>query len=82
MAVIEKGAFRLTPKLKQWLDLKGWTQRELAKEIGCDESLISQWYQEKKPKKVSPHYMRKLCLLTGLDVGDLETFDRDINQED
>jgi len=80
--LVEKGAFKFTDKLKKWLDLKGWTQRELAKEIDCDESLVSQWFNEKNPKTVSRNYLRKLCLLTGLDVGELITFDRDLEQED
>lgn len=81
MAVVEKGAFRITAKLQQWLDLKGWDQQRLAREINCDPSLISQWKKENKPKFVTRPYLRKLCLLTGLDVGDLITFDRNIEQE-
>ena len=76
-----KGAFRITGKLQDWLKLKDWTQRKLAEELGCDESLISQWLDEKKPKHPSWQMLRKLCLLTGLD-SELLIFDRDIEQED
>lgn len=82
MPIIVKGAFRLTEKLNLWLELKGWSQRDLAREIGCDESLISQWSHTRHPKAISSSYLRKLCLVTGLDVGDLITFDRNLEQED
>lgn len=81
MAVIEAGDFRLTEKLNQWLQLKGWDQRKLAAELGCDESLVSQWQANKNPKKPSWQSLRKLCLLTGLDVGDLLTFDRSMEKD-
>ena len=76
-----KGAFRITGKLQEWLKLKDWTQRKLVEELGCDESLISQWLDEKKPRHPSWMMLRKLCLLTGLDT-ELLTFDRDLEQED
>lgn len=77
-----KGAFRITDKLEGWIRLKGWTQRQLAEELGCDESLISQWLDEKKPKHPSWQMFRKLCLLTGLDASELITLDRNLEQED
>lgn len=76
-----KGAFRITEKLKEWLSLKEWTQRKLAEELGCDESLVSQWMNKENPKHPSWQMLRKLCMLTGLD-SELLTFDRDIEQED
>jgi len=77
-----KGAFKITEKLKGWLQLKGWTQRQLAEELKCDESLISQWLDEKKPKHPSWQMFRKICDLTGLDPKELIDYDRDIEQED
>lgn len=77
-----KGAFRITEKLSGWLDLKNWTKTKLAEELGCDESLISQWMNKDKPKHPSWQMLRKLCELTGLDISELLTFDRDIEQED
>ena len=78
--IIENGAFKITDKLKQWLELKEWDQRKLADELKFDESLISQWLSEDKPKKPSWQALRKLCLLTGLDVSELITFDRNLKQ--
>ena len=69
-----KGAFKVTDKLKTWCDIKGWSQRRLAEELNCDESLISQWFSGKKHP--SWQMLKKLCWLTGLDVSELVTFDR------
>lgn len=84
-----KGAFRITEKLNGWLELKGWTQRQLAEALGCDESEISQWRvgkTEAKDLKSLKHpswqMLRKLCVLTGLNISELLTLDRDIEQED
>lgn len=76
-----KGAFRVTDKLKDWLTLKGWTQKQLAEELGCDDAIISRWLDEKNPKHPSWQMLRKLCFLTGLDT-ELLVFDRNIEQED
>jgi len=75
------GAFRLTEKLNEWLRIKDWTQRQLAEALGCHETEISQWFT-KKPKHPSWQILRKICLLTGLDISELLTFDRNIEQED
>lgn len=80
--IIEKGAFKFTEKLRQWLELKNWTQRQLAEEIRVDESLVSQWLDGTNPRHPSWQSLKKLCLLTGLDIADLMTFDRNIEQED
>ena len=81
-----KGAFRVTEKLTKWQELKGWTNRELAEALGCDDSEISQWCVGKTDVKNLKHpswqMLRKICLLTGLDVSELLTFDRSIEQED
>lgn len=85
------GDFRLKPSpdnpdktvLENWLDLKNpkWTQRRLAEEIGRDESTISKWFADKNPQHPSWNELILLCLLTGLDVGDLITFDRNLNNK-
>lgn len=81
-----KGAFRITEKLTKWLELKGWTQKQLAEELGCDDSEISQWCVGKENPKNIKHpswqLLRKLCLFTGLDASELLTLDRDLEQED
>lgn len=75
------GAFRITQKLVDWMKLKNWTQRQLAEELACDESLISQWLDEKKPKHPSWQMLKKLCDLTGLDT-ELLAYDRELEQEE
>lgn len=77
-----KGAFRITEKLTKWTELKGWTQRQLAEALGCDEATVSRWYDKKNPEHPSWQMLRKICLLTGLDISELLTFDRTIEQED
>lgn len=83
-----KGAFRITEKLTQWLQLKSWDQKQLADALKCDESEISQWCVGKKKDEIknlkhpSWQLLRKLCELTGLDVSEVLTFDRSLDQED
>ena len=72
-----EGNFRVSNKLLDWLSLKGWTQRQLAKELKCNESLVSRWFDEAKPRHPSWQMFRKLCLLTGLDM-ELLVFDRGV----
>jgi DNA-binding Xre family transcriptional regulator len=74
------GAFKLTDKIQQWLNIKGWTQREFSKELGVDESYISQIFSGEK--HLSWQMLRKFCTLTGLDVGDIIYFDRNAEQEE
>lgn len=79
--IVEKGSFKLTEKLTQWLALKGWTQRQLASELRIDESLVSLWLDQENPRHPSWQQLKKICLLTGLDISDLMTFDRDIQNQ-
>jgi len=78
--VIEQGDYKINPKIKEWLKLKGWDQRELANQINCHESLVSQWFNEEKPKKPSWNYARKLALMSGFD--DVIIFDRNIKHQE
>lgn len=80
--IVESGAIKLTDKLKQWLELKGWTQKKLAEELKVDETAVSFWLDKDNPRHPTWQQLRKLCLITGLDIGDLMTFDRNIQQED
>lgn len=73
------GAIVLTPKLSQWLELKGWEQKDLAQEIGEDRTLVSMWFNGKRTP--TDRQKMKLCLITGLDIGDLFTFDRTLKNE-
>jgi transcriptional regulator with XRE-family HTH domain len=80
--IVETGAIKLTDKLRQWLEIKGWTQRQLSEELRIDETLISLWFDKTSPRRPTWQQLKKVCLLTGLDIGDLMTFDRNIQQED
>lgn len=79
--VTEKGDFILNKKVADWAILKygkdGY-QRKFAEDLGCDESLVSQWFSKKKPKKPSDNYARIIALMTGLD--DVKIFDRTIER--
>lgn len=75
-----KGAFKTKNTLQEWLKIKGWTQRDLAAEIPCDETLISLILTGSRHP--SWQMLRRLCFLTGLDVGDIIYFDRDAEQDD
>ena len=66
--------FKTTQKLKQWMKIKGWTQRRLAKEMGYHETDLSVVLNGHKPPSWA--MLKKLCLLTGLDVGDIITYQR------
>jgi len=74
---LEKGLVRIREKLDEWLKMKNWTHRQLSRELNCDESLVSQWHA-KNPKEVSMRKIKAICRLTGLDVGEVVTFDRTI----
>lgn len=76
--IVEAGSIRLTEKLKMWLQVKGWTQRDLASALNCDESLVSQWLDRRSEKHPSWKKLKEICAMTGLDIGDLMTFDRGI----
>lgn len=76
------GAIRVKTKILEWIKLKEWTQGQLAEALGCHESDIANWFSDKNPRHPSWQMLRKICLLTGFDVGDILIFDRSIEQED
>ncbi len=76
--IVETGSIKLTDKLSEWLEKNDWSQRKLAKALKVNESLISFWLDKDNPRKPSWRQLTKLCLLTGLDIGELMTFDRSI----
>lgn len=65
--VIQKGNFRLNPKIKAWMKLKGWTQRDFALQFGVAESAVSRWFDEKEPLLPSLCKLRRIGWMTGLD---------------
>lgn len=77
-----QGAFKVTEKLKKWLELKGWTQRQFADELGCDESVVSRFMDPNTPAHPSWQMLRKLCIMTGLGIGEILAFDRNEDQEE
>lgn len=48
-----------TSPLRYHRQLRGWSQRRLAEEIGTTEDVVSRW--ERGERKTSPYYCEKLC---------------------
>ncbi len=76
------GAIKVREKILEWAKLKEWTQSQLAEALGSHDSEIANWFSDKNPRHPSWQMLRKICLLTGFDIGDILTFDRNIAQED
>ena len=63
--------------IKNWLKNKTTPPRnseEMADQLGISQSLFSMILSDKR--QVTPSVLRKLCELTGYDVGDLCFYDR------
>lgn len=67
---------RATDKLKKWLDLKEMSQRDLANQMNVKESFLSQILSG--TKHPSFQMLRKIYLITGLNIGDVIEFTRTI----
>lgn len=65
---------KVTNKIDQWLTLKGWTRRELAKHLGMSEVMISVILSDKQ--KPTWRFIESVCELTGLDIGDIVRYER------
>lgn len=63
-------------KIKSWLSLKGWSQRDFAGALKCDESMVSRWLTPGDPQCPSDIYKERICILTGLDISDILCIDR------
>ena len=58
---------KVNDSLKQWLEIRHWTNRDLANAIGYDEAIISKVINgEEEPSK---QLMKKLMDITGFDFG-------------
>lgn len=60
-------------RLRRAREIKGWSQRKVAEELGTNENMISRW--ECGESKASPFYREKLCILfekSALELGFLE----------
>jgi len=75
LMAISNGAFRVSPQLKRWMKSKHLDQRRLAEELKLSDSLVSCWFTQKPCKHPSWQTLKKLCLMTGLKVGELLVFD-------
>jgi transcriptional regulator with XRE-family HTH domain len=56
-------------RLKEVRELRGWSQKYVADQIGADNYYLSRW--EHGTASPSPYYRRKLCLLFGMDAKEL-----------
>ena len=52
--------------LKEARELRGWSQKYVAEQIGADHYYLSRW--ERGTASPSPYYRSKLCALFGLDA--------------
>ncbi len=52
--------------LKEARELRGWSQKYVAEEIGADHYYLSRW--ERGAASPSPYYRSKLCALFGMDA--------------
>lgn len=68
--------------IKAWLRNKMTPPRtleEMAAHMGISQSLLSYILSDKR--QVTPNVLRKLCDLTGYDVGDICYYDRSRDQQ-
>ncbi len=56
-------------RLKYERELRGWSQKRVADEIGTDERSVGRW--ERGERQPSPHYREKLCELFGKSAQEL-----------
>ncbi len=56
-------------QLKQERELRGWSQRDVAQQLGVDHYYISRW--ERGLTVPSPYYRQKLCAVFGRNVAQL-----------
>src|ERR1051326_6920193 len=55
--------------LKDARELRGWSQKYVADQIGADHYYLSRW--ERGTASPSPYYRQKLCALFGKDAREL-----------
>src|ERR1700694_4198094 len=56
-------------RLKEERELRGWSQKFVADEIGADRYYLSRW--EHGVASPSPYYRQKLCALFGMNAREL-----------
>jgi transcriptional regulator with XRE-family HTH domain len=55
--------------LRHERDLRGWSQRRVAEEVGTSEDIVSRW--ERGDRMPDPYYREKLCTLFGKNAEEL-----------
>jgi tetratricopeptide (TPR) repeat protein/transcriptional regulator with XRE-family HTH domain len=66
-------------RLKEVRELRGWSQKYVADQIGADNYYLSRW--EHGTASPSPYYRRKLCLLFGMDAKELGLLREEITED-
>src|SRR5579859_5716788 len=66
-----KKAHPATPnqRLKAERELRGWSQKYVAEQLGADHYYLSRW--ERGTASPSPYYRQKLCVLFGKNAQEL-----------
>ena len=60
---------RLKEKVKELRKRKGWTQEDLAREIGVTLSTVQRWEKQGgQPTRLARRELRKLLLATGIEA--------------
>ena len=72
---------KITPnqKLKAERELRGWSQKYVAEQIGADHYYLSRW--ERGAIAPSPYYRQKLCALFGKNAEELGLLREETSQE-
>ena len=66
-------------RLKQERELRGWSQKYVAEEIGAERYYLSRW--EHGTSSPNPSYRQKLCALFGMDARELGLLREDMPAE-
>jgi transcriptional regulator with XRE-family HTH domain/tetratricopeptide (TPR) repeat protein len=60
-------------RLKHEREMRGWSQSDVAEEVGTDQKVVSRW--ERGISRPSPYFRRKLCERFGKDARELGLID-------
>src|SRR6266852_4599216 len=67
-------------RLKAERELRGWSQKDVADQIGADHYYLSRW--ERGTASPSPYYRQKLCTLFGQTAKELGLLPDDVDGSD
>src|SRR5690349_2546192 len=65
-------------RLREARELRGWSQKYVADEIGADRYYLSRW--EHGTASPSPFYRQKLCALFGKNARELGLLQEDVQE--